>query len=71
MEDRMYKVFSPNDSKVAMKVIPGHFVTTHSHITHYVDMTDVALQDRMKRKLLQEFWQVNMPIIPRWTVSSV
>ena len=39
MEDRMYKVFSPNDSKVAMKVIPGHFVTTHSHITHYVDMT--------------------------------
>lgn len=22
-----------------MKVIPGHFVTTHSHITHYVDMT--------------------------------
>ena len=35
----MYKVFSPNDSKVAMKVIPGHFVTTHSHITHYVDMT--------------------------------
>ena len=39
MEDRMYKVFSPNDSKVALKVIPGHFVTTHSHITHYVDMT--------------------------------
>ena len=39
MEDRRYKVFSPNDSKVAMKVIPGHFVTTHSHITHYVDMT--------------------------------
>ena len=39
MEDRMYKVFSSNDSKVAMKVIPGHFVTTHSHITHYVDMT--------------------------------
>ena len=39
MEDRMYKVFSPNDSKVAMKVIPGHFVTTHSHITNYVDMT--------------------------------
>lgn len=39
MEDRMYKVFSPNDSKVSMKVIPGHFVTTHSHITHYVDMT--------------------------------
>lgn len=39
MEDRMYKVFSPDDSKVVMKVIPGHFVTTHSHITHYVDMT--------------------------------
>ncbi len=39
MEDRMFKIYSPGDSKVVMKVIPGHFVTSHSHITHYVDMT--------------------------------
>ncbi|MDO4262533.1 MAG: orotate phosphoribosyltransferase [Eubacteriales bacterium] len=39
MEQRMFKVYSPADQKVALKVIPGHFVTSHSHITHYVDMT--------------------------------
>lgn len=39
MEDRMFKVFSPANEKVAMKVIPGHFVTANSHISHYVDFT--------------------------------
>ena len=39
MEDRMLKIISPADKKVALKVIPGHFVTSHSHITHYIDMT--------------------------------
>ena len=39
MEDRMLKIVSPADKKVALKVIPGHFVTSHSHITHYIDMT--------------------------------
>lgn len=39
MESRMFKIFSPADNKVAMKVIPGHFVTSHSHINYYMDMT--------------------------------
>ena len=26
MEDRMLKIISPADKKVALKVIPGHFV---------------------------------------------
>lgn len=39
LEERMFKIYSREDSKVAMKVIPGHFVTSHSHINYYVDMT--------------------------------
>ena len=39
MESRMYKIYSPVDNKVVLKVIPGHFVTSHSLITHYLDMT--------------------------------
>lgn len=35
----MFKIYSPANNKVAMKVIPGHFVTSHSHINYYVDMT--------------------------------
>lgn len=41
MEERMYTISSPSDSKVKLKIIPGHFVTSHSHITHYVDMTTI------------------------------
>lgn len=39
METRMFKIYSPANSKVVLKVIPGHFVTSHSHINYYVDMT--------------------------------
>ncbi len=39
METRMFKITSPEDSRVALKVIPGHFVTSHSHINQYMDMT--------------------------------
>ena len=39
MEKRIFKIHSQADSKVALKVIPGHFVTSHSHINYYVDLT--------------------------------
>ncbi len=39
METRMTKIYSPDDKRVVLKVIPGHFVTSHSHINYYVDMT--------------------------------
>lgn len=62
MESRMFKIFSPSDSKVALKVIPGHFVTSHSHINYYVDLT--TLQARQNEaeaaaKLLARKYQNN------------
>ncbi|MCD8196273.1 MAG: orotate phosphoribosyltransferase [Lachnospiraceae bacterium] len=39
MESREFKIYSPADSRVALKVVPGHFVTSHSHINYYVDIT--------------------------------
>ena len=39
MENRMHKIFSPENKKIALKVYEGHFATPHSHITHYFDMT--------------------------------
>ena len=39
MEKRIFKIVSPIDSKVSLRVIPGHFVTSHSHINYYVDLT--------------------------------
>lgn len=39
MESRMFKVYAKGDEKIQLKVIPGHFATSQSHITHYLDMT--------------------------------
>ena len=33
------KIFSKEFPDIALRVIPGHFMTSHSHITNYVDMT--------------------------------
>ena len=33
------KIYARNDSRIQLKVIPGHFVTSQSHITHYLDLT--------------------------------
>ena len=62
MEKRIFKIHSQADSKVALKVIPGHFVTSHSHINYYVDLT--TLQARQNEaeaaaKLLAKMYENN------------
>ncbi|MDO4344013.1 MAG: orotate phosphoribosyltransferase [Eubacteriales bacterium] len=39
METRVVRIPSNVDPNVVLRVIPGHFATTHSHINYYVDMT--------------------------------
>lgn len=39
LEERMFKVYAAGDEKIQLKIIPGHFATSQSHITHYLDMT--------------------------------
>lgn len=39
MESRVIRIPSKVNNNVVLRVIPGHFATTHSHINHYVDMT--------------------------------
>lgn len=39
MESRVVKVYSPLNKKIALKVIPGHFATSNSHINLYIDLT--------------------------------
>lgn len=38
-EETMVKIQSKLDPNVALKVYEGHFATTHSHITKYIDLT--------------------------------
>lgn len=39
METKMQKIFAKADNRICLKVYNGHFVTPHSHITCYLDMT--------------------------------
>ena len=41
MEKRATDLISGLNRDLAVKVIPGHFATQHSHISHCIDMTDV------------------------------
>ena len=38
-QDKMIKIYARSDSRIQLKMIPGHFVTSQSHITHYLDLT--------------------------------
>lgn len=39
MERRAIKIFAPKNKKISLKIIPGHFATSHSHINQYIDLT--------------------------------
>lgn len=41
MEGRMTKFYSKESNKVAIHAIPGHFATSHSHISYYIDITSL------------------------------
>lgn len=38
-EDRIIKYYSRKDPNIALKVIPGHFSTKHSHLNSFLDVT--------------------------------
>ena len=39
LETRYQKISSSVNPNAIIRVTPGHFATTHSHINNYVDMT--------------------------------
>ncbi len=39
IENRYSKIHSKVNPDAVIRVVPGHFATTHSHISYYVDMT--------------------------------
>ena len=44
MEKRAYDLVSKINRGVAVKVIPGHIATKHSHVNYCVDMTKIKSQ---------------------------
>lgn len=47
MENRSIKISSKLNSKVTIKIIPGHFATNHSHLNYYIDITGIKYRNIM------------------------
>ena len=65
LEDRMFKVYAKGDEKIQLKIIPGHFVTSQSHISHYLDMTTMktrCAEAARIAKLLSGRYETSTPV---------
>lgn len=50
-EEKIVKYYSEKDSRIALKVIEGHFATPHSHISHYLDMTTMKTRQNEAERI--------------------
>ncbi len=55
MENKAYELFARRNNKVSIRVIPGHFVTQHSHVNYCVDMTRVKSEAGLARATAKLF----------------
>lgn len=47
-------IASTNAGGVEMRVFPGHFATSHSHVNYYVDLTDIKVHHQKARQAAVE-----------------
>lgn len=59
MERNMFKINSRHDKDIVLKVIPGHFATTQSHVTHHLDIATMKSRyseaNRIAHALAQKY----------------
>lgn len=65
MEQELFKVRAKVNNDIALKVLPGHFATTQSHITKYLDMTTMKTRCREAEQVAKAFsldYAVSIPV---------
>ncbi len=55
MERNAYELFAKRNNRVSIRVMPGHFVTQHSHVNYCVDPTRVKTEAVMARAAAKLF----------------
>jgi orotate phosphoribosyltransferase len=55
MENRTIEIKSNRNSNIKTGIIPGHFVTGHSHVNYYVDMHTLKRQYKMSKEAAKVF----------------
>lgn len=57
MNSKSFTVSLKKNSAIAVKVIPGHFTTSHFHVTHYLDLDNLKNNSSLARAVAAEFAQ--------------
>jgi orotate phosphoribosyltransferase len=65
MEQNIIKVPAQVNSALNLKVIPGHFATSHSHINYYIDMTTIKCrlsESQMAARIFAQRYSTSTPV---------
>lgn len=54
MKSKAFTVSLPKNPSINMNVIPGHFTTSHFHISHYLDLDDLKTNSSLARDVAVE-----------------
>lgn len=54
MESRAIKIHAPMNKKIALRVFPGHFATSNSHINLYIDLTFMKTRQKEAAEAAKE-----------------
>ena len=54
MRNRTFTIASPRNKLVTLDIIPGHFTTSTSHLTHYLDMSRLKFDAMIARNVAHE-----------------
>ncbi|HHU63753.1 MAG TPA: phosphoribosyltransferase [Clostridiales bacterium] len=54
MESRAFTVSLDKNPSISLKVIPGHFTTSHFHTTHYLDLDNLKTNTSVARDVARE-----------------
>lgn len=53
METKAIKIYQKSTNRIALKIIPGHFATSHSHINYYIDMTTLKIRQSEAKQIAE------------------
>ena len=63
IQSRIVKYYAKKDPNIAIKEIPGHFVSTHSHLNNYLDMTTMKTRQNEAERIaiaMKDYYNVSL-----------
>ena len=68
MENRTQKITATQNRRVSFDVIPGHFATSNSHVSAYIDMNGIKSSFRAAKEAAKELATGIYGVIPVDTI---